>query len=357
MIIINKPYVSKDSVDKGWVKLCSDIQLDNDTTTVWYEVEEEYSNYLCYEKADAFLAGILPLAMAFKHDIIVKGAPVSEKLYWSLSNLLIPCLDKYSNYYQKIHIEAELTDITYDSFAVGTGFSAGVDSFFTLLKNYNMPTSSFNITHLTFFNVGANGSYGGAKSEERFAERIKTYEPYIKKLGVGFIKINSNISEFVMMSYNYTHSFRSLSAVLAMQKMFKTYYYSAGFTLDEFCMNPADSAYYDLMNVQALSNESVTFYTTGTVETRLDKVKYISQFSDTYSLLNVCNEHDYNCRTCEKCIRTMTELYSIGQLEKYSEVFDVDYFYNHLGRNLAFCLAKQHDGSVEGQFSSKQFMR
>jgi hypothetical protein len=51
---------------------------------------------------------------------------------------------------------------------VGTGISCGVDSFFTIKNNINLEMEKYNITHLTFFNVGSSGSYGGEESRKFF---------------------------------------------------------------------------------------------------------------------------------------------------------------------------------------------
>lgn len=347
MIRINKPYVE----EKGaYARLCSKIEVDDQVWNIWYEVESHNKQYLCYEKADAFLIGILPFAMAFGHNIDIIDCPISERIYWNLKNTFIPALSKFTDYYKLIEINTSLSNQKFNSFAVATGFSAGVDSFHTYLMNKEKATKDFNITHLTFFNVGACGSYGGNAAEKRFYNRIKIFENFVESENLEFVKVNSNISEHMMMSYNFTHTYRSLSAVLALQKLFKTYYYSAAYTLDEFRFNPYSSASYDLLNMQCFSTENTSFYTTGTVETRIEKVEYISKFPITYENLNVCNINDENCRTCEKCIRTMADLYALNALEKYNKVFDVDYFKKHLVYNMAFVLSKSKDGTVEAAY-------
>lgn len=347
MITIGKPYITETA---NHTKLNSVISIDGEKHEIWYETEKDYGKYLCYEKADAFLVGILPLAMAFGHDIYVENCPISEKLYWQLTNMEIPALAKFSNYYKHISLKCSLSNEAFESYAVGTGFSAGVDSFYTLLKNINKETTAFNITHLTFFNVGACGSYGGQKAEERYIKRIALFEKDVKDFGLSFVKVNSNISDFIMMSYNFTHSFRSCSAVLALQKLFCKYYYSADYSLNEFSFDPYDSSFYDLMNTTCFSTESIDFCTTGAVENRIEKLQYISQHPQTYKILNVCNTHDENCRTCEKCIRTMAGLYSINKLDNYREVFDIDYFNIKLKKNMAFVLSKSKDGTVEALY-------
>ena len=354
MIIINKPYIEKN--DEGG-RLIAEIQIgDQLPQKVWYSVENDYIDYFCYEKADAFLIMLLPYAMASAQDIVIKGAPISENIYWSLTRDFIPTLAKFSNLYKEIHIESDITNICFNSSAVGTGFSGGVDSFYTVLRNHKTNTPDCNLTHLTFFNVGACG-YGtdfyGKNAREVFNRRYEQFKPVVEKLGLKFIKIDSNVYEFVPMTYNWIHSYRSMSAVLALQKLFKKYYYSSAGPLSFFSLDHHSSGFHDLLNTRAFSTESTDFYSVGLWESRIEKTEYISNYDITYGVLNVCNFHDTNCRVCDKCIRTMGGLYALKKLDKYSNVFDVDYFKKHLVGNLSKIIAKSYDGSVEAKYNKE----
>ncbi len=101
MLTISEPYLKKGK-NKS-VRLCSIVNYEGKDEEIWYEVDEKYSEYLCYERADAFLLGFLPYAMAFKHNIKVEGA-ISERLFYHLKNYYIPAVAKFSNYYKKIDI-------------------------------------------------------------------------------------------------------------------------------------------------------------------------------------------------------------------------------------------------------------
>ena len=93
MIKIRKPYIK---IKEEKVRLCSVVNYDGNDNEIWYEVDKEYGEFLCHERADAFLLAFLPYAMAFKHDIEIEGA-VSEKLLYQLNNYYIPALSKFSN--------------------------------------------------------------------------------------------------------------------------------------------------------------------------------------------------------------------------------------------------------------------
>ena len=107
-----------------------------------------------------------------------------------------------------------------------------------------------------------------------------------------------------------------------------------GFSID-------DIAFFDLLSVQCVSNENTTFYSTGSEVTRLEKTAYISDFAVTHKYLNVCWYHLYNCNKCDKCRRTMLGLYALGKLDRYGEVFDVNYFYQNRDEYLGYMLHKR----------------
>lgn len=351
MIMIRKPYLKK--MKNNSVRLCAMVNYDGTDQEIWYEVDERYSQYLCYERADAFLIAFLPYAMAFKYDIKIEGA-ISEKLIYQLVNYYIPALGKYSKYYTKINILYDCLDSNnyVTESAVATGFSAGVDSFYTVLKHLNCQEKSFQLTHLTFFKVGATGSFGGEKADYIFDKRIHLFKDYAKMHNLDFVIVDSNVSEHAKMSYNYIHSFRSLSAVLALQKLFKIYYYASASVIDNFSFSPVDSANYDLFNMTFFTAEGMSCYSVDMDFERLDKQNYIKDFPDTYKYLNVCNLEAMNCSKCEKCIRTMVGFQALGCLDNYKDVFDIQYFRNNFAKCIGLLIGKSFDGTAEGNIDA-----
>ena len=349
MIKIGKPYIKE--MPDNTVRLCAIVNYDGKDEEIWYGVDKKYREYLCYERADAFVLAFLPYAMAFKHDIIVDGN-ISERLYYQLQNLFIPSMSKFTNgYYKSIKIdykELDGTNYAIDACGVGTGFSAGVDSFYTVLKHLDNPEKSFSLTHLTFFKVGATGSFGGEKADAVYEHRVAQFKSFADTRGLKFLTVDSNISEHARMSFNYIHTYRSMSAVLVLQKLFKKYYYSSAETIDEFCLNVIDSANYDFFNVNNFCTEGMTFYSVGLDCNRLEKQDYIKDFEDTYKYLNVCNIEADNCSRCEKCLRTMAGFQCLGALDKYSAVFDVEYYNNNFGKCMGYLIGRQLDGTPEG---------
>jgi len=323
-------------------RLCSRISVDTGTYDMWYEVEECYEEYLCFERADAFVAAVLPYAMREGIDIHV-DAPLSEQLYYMLTTTYIPALGKNAKSFHNIRLECDvLESIELPSAgAAGTGFSGGVDSFFTLCTHLQTKANRHSLTHLTFFNVGASGDEGGEKARKLFLERQGPAKAAANANGLEFVSVDSNISEFLRHKHILTHTMRSMSAALALQKLFSVYYYSSSNIISEFSLAKADEAagYYDIMSAYCLSNENTRFIISGPNESRLEKCAAVAEYPPSYQHLNVCQAEASNCGKCEKCERTMLEFFALGKLERYRAVFDADEFIASKDRHLTNLLA------------------
>jgi hypothetical protein len=84
-VLIHSPEI----IEKADVAILqSNIEYGRKQEKLWYSVDRKYGQYLTSEKVDAFVVGILPLAMELGEDITVKGT-ISEKLYHNLTNYYI----------------------------------------------------------------------------------------------------------------------------------------------------------------------------------------------------------------------------------------------------------------------------
>ena len=62
---------------------------------------------------------------------------------------------------------------------------------------------------------------------------------------------------------------------------------------------------------------------------RMTKLKSVVNYAPSYKYLNVCLKEGYNCGKCEKCVRTLLGIDALGMIDKYGEVFDIDYYRKH----------------------------
>lgn len=329
------------NIHKNKNKLIIEVDSSNKIKELYFEVNNEYSDFLCDSLYDSFVVSLLPYAIKHGEDITINGY-ISSKLYYQLKTYLIPLLCKTFNK-KNININTKIKENKYKGKGVGASISCGVDSFYTLLNHTNQKDKNYNITHLTFFNAGSNGDYGGDKSRELFKKRVRYVQKFCKENNYKLITVDTNINEFLMMNHEKTHTFRTLGCVLALQKLFSKYYFASGLPFNGSHIDELDTAYYDILNVQCLSNENISFYCSGIEVTRQEKIEYISNFKETYKWLNVCVKDENNCCKCEKCIRTMIALESIGKLEKYNKVFNLKYYYNNKNKILGKALKYNRD--------------
>lgn len=319
-LIIGKPRVEKIANN---YRLISTIKYDkNKTYDMWFEVEEKYKDYLCYENADAFIVSLISFIVKHEYDVEVEGF-LSSKLYYQLTSYLLPLLcDNFNK--KKLTIECEVKDFNFNAKGIGASISCGVDSFYTLLKHTDQKDKTYNITHLTFFNAGSHGEYGGEEARKLYNERLERIKKFCDNENYKLVSVDSNMNELIMMSHEGTNTFRTLGCVLVLQKLFNKYYFASCCDFNGSHIDERDTTFYDILNVQCLSTENTTIYCSGIEVNRQKKIEFISQFPITYKWLDVCIMDSYNCGKCEKCIRTMVALDSIGKLEKYKNVFDVE---------------------------------
>ena len=337
-------------VGNGRVRLCAKFVSPQGEYDCWYEVAEEYGKYLCYEVADAFVLATLPLAMKMGWDIELEGA-MSEKLHYQLENYYIPVVARYAKNNHHIHIIGKTIVAKFESAnAVAAGMSGGIDSFYTVLKHYGSEHGSYALTHLTNFNVGAHGGGGGPEARKAFLEGVKTAEEIAKALKVPLVWVDSNLSEFVNMPHVATCTCRTLSAVLALQKLFSTYYLSsAGYNVQDFNINDEDCADYDIFGVPNLSTENTTFHIFGMDARRLDKERYLAEQPVTWDYLNVCfrQTNARGCGRCEKCMRTTMGFYAMGKLGNYGKIFDLNNFNRTLPKITGYVLSHRNKSHYE----------
>lgn len=336
MLIINKPRIENN-------KLISKIEYENKEYELFFQVENEYIEYLCDDNANAFLVALLPFIVKHNYDVKI-NACISSKLYYQLTSYLLPLLCKEFKK-KAIKIECELSDKKYtNNNGVGASVSCGVDSFYTLLKHLKTADPKNNITHLCFFNAGSNGEYGGEKAEKLFEERVSNIRKFCDEYNFSLITVNSNMNELILMNHEKRHTFTTLACVYSLEKLFNKYYFASGLGFNGSHISEEDTAYYDILNVHCLSNENISFYCSGIETSRMEKIRFISNYKETYNWLNVCISDKWdNCCKCVKCIRTMTALDSINMLEKYSNVFDIEYYNKNRKKILANILIGNRD--------------
>lgn len=349
MIVISPPYIK--TIEKE-VLVSSDIIVNGVVETLWYKIPKKFKDYIVTENLDAFLVGILFLGLKTGQDIKLKG-PVSARLYYTLNHYLIPALCLANPKWKKIKLfEEGLNDLDLNTAKVAaTGLSCGVDSLASYYDHI-CDEGAYKIKYFTYFNVGSHGDLGGKFSRNIYLKRLKKIKEFGAKVKKEVIEIDSNLSEILLLNFQETHTLRSISCVLLLQKLFKTFYYASSVKFDNYKLDKIRIAEYDLLTLQMLSTESVQFFSSATQFSRTEKIEIIAKQPDTYSYLDVCVNPELdidriNCSECHKCVRTMITLDALGSLENFSKVFDIVKFSAQKNKYLGQLLFKRNKETLD----------
>ena len=327
MLHIGKPY--KEHVGNK-TRLCSEITVGEERKIFYYEVDDEWAYALCDERSDAFLVSLLQYAMANGCDISWE-TPVTDRLIYQLRTIFIPVISaKYNKIFSYIHLNGETTaeDLDKEEWAVGTGASGGVDSFYSLLSHLEIPEKSQKLTHLLYVSVSNH-----AEKEEDLRSDFECNKTNIKAIAedlkLKMIALYSNEAEFFFRGIINWGALRFAGMVYSLQNLFSVYYFSSGYSYVDITFGDGtenfDSLHFDLFTLMTASTRSLNFIGTGGEVSRGQKLRYIANNDVVQRRLFVCNyRSDYNCSTCDKCMRTAMQLYGDGLLQKYQQVFDLD---------------------------------
>ena len=258
--------------------------------------------------------------MAANEPIILNG---------HLSRRLFTCLPNIQVLLRSVYPELNIIPITAERLigaskeiknnTIATGFSGGVDSFATVAD-----IKAENIEYFLFNNVGSHGGAG----ERLFEQRYKLVSKCAAQLKTPLLKVNSNLDLFYdneLLNFVYNHTLRNISVALLFQQGINQFYYASAYHLSDFQFyNRPTIAHLDPILLPLLSTENIVVLPHGTLLTRFDKTKLITNFPDSYQYLDVCvdEESEKNCSHCYKCRRTMATLDILGKRELYKEVFD-----------------------------------
>lgn len=339
-ITIRRPRVENRN---GRARLSAQIDIECDSREIWFEVDEKYGKYLCHERSDAFLIGLLNWAMRERCDFVCE-APVGEELIYQIRTYLIPALAKASQTLYAPKITAEIdTEMLPCAGAVGTGISCGVDSLHVVANHARSAFPHLRLTHLILNNVGA---FSRSEGKNQFSWQTEHAEQFAREYGFEFIRTNSNFAEAFPQNHLLTHTYSSCFSIYVLQKLWRVYFYaSSGHDFTQFRLErneEDDSAHYELLSLDVFSTRNLKIYSEGGAKTRFEKTRALVDFVPAQKYLHVCtNDTGANCNVCGKCKRTLVTLDALGALEKFRAVFDIGYYKKHRRSYLRWLAAQQ----------------
>lgn len=292
---------------------------------LWFEVDQEYQDLVDLESVDAFFLLYTWLAMEAGFKLVVDGK-VSQRMGQALTGkvkdmflVLCPRLRDI-----KIRVNNPCETWSQNGLGRATGFSGGVDSWFTALKSIEKgdPFEGY-----LFTNTGQHGEHN---VNEIFVARANVAREISCTLEKPFITVNSNIDNLFKERFQQRHSISNLACALLLQRGFSQYSYAAGFTAKDSAVVPhTDMAVMDAFLLPLLATERMSFISCGDEAGRIEKLDYLSKFKQFSNELYVCIEKSMpvkNCGACFKCRRTQMALYCLGLTDVLAKSFDLEKF-------------------------------
>lgn len=286
----------------GKYSISSDVITSNGTYNLWYK-----SNVEINKSPEIFLTASIIPAMWMNEDITVHGK-VSNKLYNNFDKIQNIMCGWYPESH-KISVNTQLSDFKHTDSGRGIAcfFTGGVDSFYTLLKRI----------HEIDTIIYVHGFDAWLHETEYLSMVSKRLNMVAKEMNKKIIEVESNIHPFGDKYVNWGfHYFGSALASVAMllSKNIKKVYIASGKDYKNLipCGSHPDLDY-------LWSTENVELVHDGCESTRMEKIKSILNNKSVMNHLRVCFDRTnglYNCSVCEKCLRTMITLHSLGCLDQ-----------------------------------------
>ena len=242
MIVKEIKEVSRDDVTRYEVVL----QFEGEQTCLWFEIDQV--NAWCFERGriDGIIVMLLPELLLRGEDVISE-LPCSERLWYSLTKTVIPVLVSSSKGRLKhIEIKCPLIHTAYShDRKSATGMSLGIDAMYTYYRHLEGCPPNFEVELLCYFNHGAhNDGYtkNSIQMRESYEEGRRVVSEFAALERRSFLACDTNLDEILPINYTNTHTFRTAGIALLFQKEISNYFYSSGFGMDDFSINPFDDS-------------------------------------------------------------------------------------------------------------------
>ena len=343
MITIHQP--RKTTTANGRVRLTAAIDVAGQTHDLWTEVPAAYGDYLCTERADAFVAALLFVAVKTGEDITFE-TPMTDELKDGVEHDFIDVICQHEPSLHHVRLFGPTAPCLPKSRTVlGTGASCGVDCLYTIQRRIDGKADE---RYLVIQNVHG---YVNDDSNEKRAYRKNHLHAIAKSLAddlkIPLIDCDTNFdtSGIPHLAFEGCTTYGNLFTVLALQKLFTRYYIASDGAItvfEDYLRNGyyGDCAKNDLLTCPAFSTSSLRFIPEG-FDGRLAKVASLCNYEIAWRHLDVCHVHPVvhtgggytNCTNgCPKCCRTILEIMAQGgnALEKFRGCFDVDYVKSHM---------------------------
>jgi len=318
-MIIHQPEITlRDGYAILWSRIEMAKQRANMPRYLWYRVPERCLPYLSTQ-SDALLVGGLLAGMHYGENIQVRGT-TSPRLAYHLDEYQFILNFRMPNAVRRVSIQYEhLAPLAANPTAVGTTFSGGIDSLFTIWKHLpeNQSNPNYQVTHGIFIR-----GFDILHSEnENYQQLFRQYTQQASEIGLELIELDTNMLSIghTRVQLNEFYGPFIVSTGLVLSQLFRRFYIPSS---GDYHMLQHTAYSADPLADGFLSTDTMEIIHHGSTSYRVEKVEQIANWDIPQKTLWVClnakfEETTWNCSRCEKCVRTMIPLYALDVLDKY----------------------------------------
>jgi hypothetical protein len=301
------------------LRISARVELESDARAglpdeLWFEFPAEIEPHLS-PVSDGFLLALMPLAMRLGEAVRVEG-PVSNSLPDGLLEWQRVMQEWFPQLFEIVPLElpALVSEGPRAPGCVGSAFSGGADSFFTLFENLKAPNAEGGVLRNALFMHGFDIPLEDVRSFE-IARQV--YVPKLAGLGVRLVCGATNARAFVQrVGWEVSHGAVLIGTAHLLSGLWEKFLVPGSGNRKE--PQPWGS---DWRVDHYLSSRAVRVNTDGVHRWKMEKVLSIVRHPEVLDCLRVCwREIDglMNCGRCAKCVRTMATLKLAGVLDQAS---------------------------------------
>jgi hypothetical protein len=285
--------------------LCADVSSDNGAFgpfPLWIEFLRLSPDQLL-PNGDAFVPALLWAAMKLGEPLAIE-AGISTELHENLEAIQTISVAALPGL-RRVPVKTFCRPALPAARGSGLFFSCGIDSFYSLLKH------RASLTHL----ICVQGFDMTMAEDEPFSRLYSATCEAARETGLEALEVRTNLRELINPFFPWNKGYVSgLAAVgLAAQGLIGRCMFASA------CDLSSRSSRLDHPILDPLwSAESLHMVQDGYELNRLEKVARVSDCDLAMRLLRVClaDPLAYNCGRCEKCVRSMLELYVVRALDR-----------------------------------------
>ena len=306
---------------------------------IWFELDKQFQSMIDFESVDAFFILYAWLAMERGLDLRVEGRvsrQLADAVTQDIKKMFLTLCPRLHDIDIDVLNPASSWPQSGDTSA--TGFSGGVDSWYTALQ------AAENGTPYSYYLFANTGQHGKDNVEEVFAQRFAVAESALRTMDKPLIAVDSNIDRIFRERFQQRDVIGNIACALLLQQGISRYDYSSTYAPEgSGIFEHYDMSIMDPYLLPLLNTERIHFFSIGDDAGRIDKLEFISSRDLFSNEIYVCIEKAVpaiNCGYCFKCRRTQLALESIDRMALLKNNFDFSFY------------KKIRLGSMIGLFSS-----